>query len=85
MATVVPFDLVHGVSTAVFLLALYGPWTRRIERVMCKYDVRMDRGPHVGLRAFSRRPFLLASCVCIVGMAIPDFFYKLRHARSINV
>ena len=42
LATAVPFDLVHGASTAVFLLALYGPWTRRIERVVRKYDVRMD-------------------------------------------
>ena len=42
LAAAVPFDLVHGVSTAVFLLALFGPWTRRIMRVVRKYDVRMD-------------------------------------------
>lgn len=41
LATAVPFDIVHGISTAVFLLALYAPWTRRIGRVVRKFDVRM--------------------------------------------
>ena len=35
-----PFDVVHGLSTAVFLVVLYGPWTRRIERVVLKFDLR---------------------------------------------
>ena len=35
-----PFDVVHGVATAVFLLVLYRPWTLRIARVVRKFDVR---------------------------------------------
>ena len=40
VAAAVPFDTVHGLATAVFLLALYVPWTRRIDRVVCKYALR---------------------------------------------
>lgn len=36
-AASLPFDLMHGVATAVFLAVLYGPWTRRIGRVVRKY------------------------------------------------
>lgn len=32
-----PFDLVHGGATALFLVVLYGPWCRRIARVVRKY------------------------------------------------
>lgn len=39
VAASVPFDVVHGVATAVFLAVLYGPWTRRINRVVRKYGV----------------------------------------------
>ena len=39
-AMALPFDLMHGVATVVFLVALYGPWTRRIARVVRKYGVR---------------------------------------------
>lgn len=35
-----PFDAVHGAATAVFLVMLYGPWTRRIGRVVRKYGLR---------------------------------------------
>ena len=37
-----PFDMVHGVATAVFLIVLYRPWTRRIKRVVRKFDLRGD-------------------------------------------
>lgn len=37
LATAVPFDLMHSVSTCVFLAALYKPWCRRITRVVRKY------------------------------------------------
>lgn len=36
----VPFDAMHGASTALFLVALYGPWMRRIDRVVRKYALR---------------------------------------------
>lgn len=39
VAASVPFDVVHGIATAVFLVVLYGPWTRRIARVVRKYGV----------------------------------------------
>lgn len=40
LAAAVPFDAVHAASTAVFLVALYRPWTRRIGRVVRKYRLR---------------------------------------------
>ena len=39
LASAVPFDLMHSVSTCVFLGALYRPWMRRIRRVVRKYDL----------------------------------------------
>lgn len=38
-ATALPFDIVHGVATVVFLLALYGPWRRKLERVRRKFGL----------------------------------------------
>ena len=35
-----PFDLMHAFATCVFLALLYAPWTRRIARVVRKYDLR---------------------------------------------
>ena len=40
VAAALPFDLMHGAATVVFLGALYAPWTRRIERVVRKFDLR---------------------------------------------
>lgn len=40
LAAAVPFDLMHAASTAVFLVALYKPWTHRIGRVVAKYRLR---------------------------------------------
>ena len=40
VAAALPFDLMHGAATVVFLGALYVPWTRRIERVVRKFDLR---------------------------------------------
>lgn len=40
VAASLPFDAMHGVATAVFLLVLYIPWTRRIDRVVHKFDLR---------------------------------------------
>lgn len=39
-AAAVPFDAVHGVATALFLLVLYRPWMRKLERVKRKYALR---------------------------------------------
>lgn len=38
-ATALPFDIVHGVATVVFLVALYGPWRRKLERVRRKFGL----------------------------------------------
>lgn len=40
LAAAVPFDLMHSLSTCVFLVALYAPWTRRIGRIVRKFDLR---------------------------------------------
>lgn len=39
IAAALPFDLMHGFATMVFLAALYRPWVRRIARVARKYDL----------------------------------------------
>lgn len=38
-----PFDAVHAVATVVFLAALFTPWTRRIERVVRRYELGETR------------------------------------------
>ena len=40
VAAAVPFDITHSLATCVFLLALFGPWTRRINRVVRKFALR---------------------------------------------
>lgn len=44
LATAVPFDVVHGIATAAFLVALWGPWVRRIRRVLRRYGLDRARG-----------------------------------------
>lgn len=39
LASAVPFDVMHGVSTCMFLAALYKPWCHRIDRVVKKYGL----------------------------------------------
>ena len=39
VAASLPFDVMHGISTMVFLVALFKPWCRRIGRVLRKYDL----------------------------------------------
>ena len=39
LATAVPFDVLHGISTCVFLAVLYKPWCPRINRVVRKYGI----------------------------------------------
>lgn len=39
-AAAFPFDVLHGVATVVFLLALYAPWKKKLERVKRKYDLK---------------------------------------------
>lgn len=39
-----PFDLLHGVATVVFLAALYLPWKRKLERIKRKYALMPDGG-----------------------------------------
>ena len=39
LATAVPFDAVHGLSTSLFLAVLYRPWCHRINRVVRKYGL----------------------------------------------
>ncbi len=38
-AAALPFDLVHGAATVVFLVALYAPWRRKLERVKRKFGL----------------------------------------------
>lgn len=37
-----PFDCVHGAATVVFLLAIYAPWHRKLERIRRKYALIPD-------------------------------------------
>mgnify|MGYP004473455509 CR=1 FL=1 len=39
-AAALPFDVLHGVATAVFLLALYLPWQRKLARVKRKFGLQ---------------------------------------------
>ena len=39
-AAALPFDVLHGVATVVFLAALYAPWHRKLERIKIKYGMR---------------------------------------------
>ncbi|HIS40834.1 MAG TPA: ECF transporter S component [Candidatus Aphodovivens avistercoris] len=39
-AAAIPFDVTHGVATAVFLLALYVPWQRKLVRVKRKFGLQ---------------------------------------------
>lgn len=34
-----PLDVLHGAATAAFLLAIWGPWTRQLRRVVAKYGL----------------------------------------------
>lgn len=36
-AVALPFDAVHGAATVVFLLVLYAPWRRKLERIKRKH------------------------------------------------
>ncbi len=38
-AAALPFDVVHGVATVVFLVALYAPWRRKLARVRRKFGL----------------------------------------------
>lgn len=46
-----PFDTLHGAATVAFLLALYAPWRRKLERIKRKYALADGRGPAEGGRA----------------------------------
>ena len=37
-----PLDLANGISTVVFLLVLYAPWRKKLERIKHKYDLVPD-------------------------------------------
>lgn len=39
-AAALPFDVIHGVATAVFLLALYPSWQRKLSRVKRKFGLQ---------------------------------------------
>ena len=39
-AAALPFDVMHGVATAVFLLALYPSWQRKLSRVKRKFGLQ---------------------------------------------
>lgn len=43
-AAALPFDAVHAVATAAFLLALYAPWTRKLVRIRRKYGLADEDG-----------------------------------------
>lgn len=36
-STALPFDLIHSVATVIFLLVLYVPWQRKLDRIKRKY------------------------------------------------
>lgn len=38
-AAALPFDVLHGVATVAFLLALYAPWRRKLARVRRKFGL----------------------------------------------
>lgn len=38
-ATALPFDILHGVATVVFLVALYAPWGKKLKRIKLKYGM----------------------------------------------
>lgn len=38
-AAAIPFDLIHGVATVIFLTVLYFPLRRKAERIKLKYDL----------------------------------------------
>ena len=38
-AVALPFDTVHGVATVVFLVALFVPWRRKLERIQRKFEL----------------------------------------------
>ncbi|MDO4502299.1 MAG: ECF transporter S component [Coriobacteriia bacterium] len=40
-AAAAALDLTHGVATVVFLLALYEPWKRKLQRIKNKYDLML--------------------------------------------
>ena len=40
-AAALPFDIVHGIATVVFLAALYFPWQRKLARVKRKFGLRL--------------------------------------------
>ena len=42
-----PFDLLHGVATVVFLAALYVPWSRKLNRIKRKYALADSGAPDV--------------------------------------
>lgn len=37
VAAALPFDVIHGIATVVFLTALYVPWRKKLERIKRKY------------------------------------------------
>ncbi|MBE6464477.1 MAG: ECF transporter S component [Eggerthellaceae bacterium] len=37
-----PLDLANGISTVIFLLVLYAPWRKKLERIKHKYDLAPD-------------------------------------------
>lgn len=38
-ATALPFDIIHGVATVIFLLALYAPWRKKLARIRTKFGL----------------------------------------------
>ncbi|WP_041738743.1 hypothetical protein [Coriobacterium glomerans] len=40
VSAAVPFDLMHGLATALFLGPLFALWTRRIDRVVRRFALR---------------------------------------------
>lgn len=38
-----PFNVVHGVATVAFLLVIWAPWRRKLERIRAKYALMGDR------------------------------------------
>ena len=54
-AFALPFDVVHGIATVVFLAVIYRPWMRKLERVKRKYGILEAQDPPAAPHASAPR------------------------------
>ena len=97
-AAALPFDFVHGAATVVFLLAIFVPWSKKLERIKRKYapygarltgpaapQVRWPTRPAGGLAAPPARvtPPASLECRAAKGCALPQPCGRRRPARRL--